>query len=63
MNDQTWLGSVNLARLKALSAYICMLRSSINFDLDPLNVGFPHSVGSSMRMAHIVAKMSALSTN
>ena len=56
-------GSLDFAGSKAVSANISMLRRTLYHNLDSLNVGFPHMIGSSMRMAHIIAKMSTLSTD
>jgi hypothetical protein len=55
--------SLDLTGLETLSAHICVLRSSIDLDPNSSDVGFPHSVGSSMRMAHIVSKMCTFSAN
>ena len=56
-------GSLYFAGSKAVRANIGMLRHAIYHNLDSLNVGFPHMIRSSMRMAHFNAKMSTLSTN
>ena len=60
---KTTLCSLDPAGLEALSTHIGVLRCSVLFDSDPSDVGLPHFIGSSMRMAHIIAKMSALSAN
>ena len=57
------LGSFDFVRSKAGSANIDSLGSTVNVAFHSFDVGLPHSVGSSMRMADIITKMSAFSTN
>ena len=47
----------------AACADMQLLASSIPLAFYVLNVGFPNSVGSSMRMADVVTEVSALTTN
>lgn len=39
------------------------LRSAVYFNLNGLHVGFPHLVGSSMRMTHVITEMNTFFTD
>jgi uncharacterized spore protein YtfJ len=55
--------ALDFAGSQAMCANISMLRSTVNKNTNSLDIGFPHMIGSSMRMAHIIPKVSTLSTN
>ena len=55
--------AVDLAAAKAAGAHMHSLLGAVNADGDLLDVGIPDPVGSSMRMADVVSKMSALATD
>ena len=61
VTDRCELCPLDLTGLETLRTYICMTRRSIDLNSDPSDIGLPHSVGSSMRMAHIVSVVSAFS--
>lgn len=48
---------------KALCADIHLLDSAGNLDRYSLNIGVPDTIGSSMRMADVISKMSALAAD
>ena len=39
------------------------LRSAVYFNLNGLHVGFPHLIGSSMRMTHVITEMNTFFTD
>lgn len=57
------LCSFHFAGLQAGSANIHLLCAFSNLDPDGLDVGFPNVIGTSMRMADIVAKVNAFSAD
>ena len=57
------LCSLNGSRPQTCSTYVDSFSSTVHISFNGLDVGFPHFVGSSMRMAHIASEMSAFFTN
>lgn len=58
-----FLCSFNFTGAQAGCTNINLLRRAVNHRLYRLDVGFPHPVRSSMRMAHVVTEMSTLFAN
>ena len=59
----TRLSSLHFTGSEAGSTNVHLMSSSVDFYGYMLDVGLPHSVASSMRMAHIVSEMSSFITN
>ena len=57
------LSSLNFAGLKAMRTNMHSFGSAVYHAFHSLNVGLPNPVRSSMRMAYVVPKMNALTTN
>jgi hypothetical protein len=57
------LSALNFAGSQASGAYMHLFVRAVYFNGDSLNIRIPDSVGSSMRMADVVAEMSALATD
>ena len=55
--------TLDLAGSQAAGADMHSLLSAVNVHSDFLDVGIPDSVGSSMRMADVISKMSALAAD
>ena len=55
--------ALDLAGSKAAGAHMHSLLRAIDVNSDLLDVGIPDSVGSSMRMADVISKMSALAAD
>ena len=58
-----WLCTSNLVRLQASCTYMKCLRSPINDRLYSTNIGLPHFVRSSMRVAHTITEVYAFLTD
>ena len=59
----TRLSSLNLAGTQTACAYMHSLSAAVDLALYTLYIRVPNCVASSMRMAYIVTKMNAFSTN
>ena len=57
------LSALNFAGSQASGAYMHFLVCAVYFNSNSLHIRIPDSVGSSMRMADVVAEMSALATD
>ena len=57
------LSSLDQAGTQARSTYVHLFGSAVHFYSNRLHVSFPHLVGSSMWMAHRVAKVSSFFAN
>ena len=55
--------ALDLAGSKAAGAHMHSLLRAVYGNSDLLDVGIPDSVGSSMRMADVISKMSALAAD
>ena len=52
----------NLSAAEAASAYVDMLRSTVNDSLNALHIGLPHTIGTSVGMGHLDAESNILVT-
>ena len=57
------LCSFNPAGFQTIGTDVHSLSAAVNFALNSLDIGFPHCVGLSMRMAYVITKKNALTTN
>ena len=57
------LGTLNLTGTKATRANVNGSVATINYCLNPTDVGFPGSVGLAVRVRHVVSERNALATN
>jgi hypothetical protein len=63
VRSRSGLSALNLPAFKAGSANVHLLCAAFGLDANGLNVRFPDSVRSSMRMADIVAEMNILTAD
>jgi hypothetical protein len=63
VRSRSGLSALNLPAFQAGSADVHLLCAAFGFDTNGLDVRFPDSVRSSMRMADVIAKMNILAAD